>query len=162
MAKDAGGFVVKKPRDFVKKHPRAVMLAMWAIKVGIKVAATQLCITVPADSLNALSDATDGFLQSVLDTSIDSMQDLAADEEGELAARLVDKLDDYMEQPEDAIDELTTNDKFVEMSKLDYKNLKTWMDGAHKGWEKNCGLVQVKDAATGRIEWWPPTSVDVD
>ena len=47
-------------------------------------------------------------------------------------------------------------------SKLDYKNLKEWMDSSHKGWEKNCGLVQVKDEATGRFEWQPPVRVDVD
>ena len=45
---------------------------------------------------------------------------------------------------------------FARRSKLDYKNLKEWMDTHHKGWEKNCGLVQVKDDATGRFEWLAP------
>ena len=162
VAKDAGGFEVPKPKDFVKAHPRAVMLAMWAIKAGIKVAATQLCVTVPTASLDALGDTTDSLLQSVLATSITYLQGLAVDEEGELVESFEEKLDSLMEQPEEAVEEIVRNHKFREMSKLDYKNLKAWMDGAHKGWEKHCGLVQVKDAATGRMEWMPPTAVEVD
>ena len=132
------------------------MLAMWAFKAGIKVAAAQVCVTVPASSLDALGAATDGLLQSVLPCSITYMQVLAEDEEDELAASLEEKLDEFLEQPDTAIDKLVGNEKFVEMSQLDYKNLKKFMDGQHPAWEKNCGLVQVKDEATGRFEWLPP------
>lgn len=41
-------------------------------------------------------------------------------------------------------------------SKLEYKDLKKWMDEKHPGWETQCGLVQVKDDQTGRYEWLPP------
>ena len=154
-AKNEGGFEVAKPKDFVKKHPRAVMLAMWAFKAGIKVAAAQVCVTVPASSLDALGAATDGLLQSVLSSSITYMQGLAVDEENELTEELEEKLDEFLEQPDTAINQLVGNQKFVEMSKLDYNNLKKFMDGQHPSWEKNCGLVQVKDETTGRFEWLP-------
>ena len=36
--REEGGFEVPKPTDFVKNNPRAVMLAMWAVKFSIKVA----------------------------------------------------------------------------------------------------------------------------
>lgn len=100
--------------------------------------------------------ATDGLLQSVLSSSITYIQGLAEDEEVELAESLEENLDDFLEQPDSAIDKLVGNEKFVEMSQLDYKNPKKFMAGQHPSWEKNCGLVQVKDEATGRFEWLPP------
>ena len=42
VAWEEGGFEVPKPKDFVKNHPRAVMLAMWAFKFSVKV--WSLCV----------------------------------------------------------------------------------------------------------------------
>ena len=40
--------------EFVKKHPRMVQLGMLAIKIGIKIAAAQLAVNLPAATLDAL------------------------------------------------------------------------------------------------------------
>ena len=77
---------MSKPKEFVSKHPRAVMFAMWAIKVGIKYGAAQLCVTVPTETLNDLSGVTDGLLTEVLTTSLTYVQGMAVDEEGEHAS----------------------------------------------------------------------------
>ena len=184
--REEGGFEVPKPRDFVKNNPRAVMLAMWAVKFSIKVAlhtyvpthmhalfygrvytcvqyihlhlypsshtythphththphphlhplqsmhgmwitvyswkqvaAAQLSVTVPAETLNALSSVTDDLLMAVLSQSITYMHDAADGDEREAA--LVEELDEkldthYSEMPDDAIDKMVGNEKFVEM-----------------------------------------------
>ena len=51
------GFKVSQPTEFVKKHPRMVQLGMLAIKIGIKIAAAQLAVSLPAATLDALGYA---------------------------------------------------------------------------------------------------------
>ena len=47
------------------------------------------------------------------------------------------------------------NDKFKELSKLEYDNFKAWMDKEHPGWPAECGLQSVINPATGKLEWLP-------
>ena len=95
------------------------MHGMWIPVYSWKqVAAAQLSVTVPAETLNALSSVTDDLLMAVLSQSITYMHDAADGDEREAA--LVEELDEkldthYSEMPDDAIDKMVGNEKFVEM-----------------------------------------------
>ena len=97
------------------------MHGMWITVYSWKqVAATQLSVTVPAETLNALSSVTDDLLMAVLSQSITYMHDAAAVHGDEREAALVEELDEkldthYSEMPDDAIDKMVGNEKFVEM-----------------------------------------------
>merc|ERR1719149_532822 len=60
------GYKVSKPNDFVKKHPRMVQIGMLALKIGIKIAATQLAVNIPAATLDAIGPNTDGLINELL------------------------------------------------------------------------------------------------
>ena len=117
-----------------------------------------MCVTVPTESLDALEGVTDSLLLAVLGQSITFMQGELVDEEGELAEELGESIDGHFEVPDDAIDKVVGNDKFVEMSKHEYTSLKAWMDSNHPSWVKNCGLVQHTDESSGKLEWRPPNA----
>ena len=80
-----------------------------------QVAAAQLCVTVPTETLDALTGVTDELLLAVLGQSITYMQGLAVDEEGELAEELDEKINGHFEAPAGAIDKVVSNEKFLEM-----------------------------------------------
>ena len=80
-----------------------------------QVAAAQLCVTVPTETLDALTGVTDELLLAVLGQSITYMQGLAVDEEGELAEELDEKINGHFEAPDGAIDKVVSNEKFLEM-----------------------------------------------
>ena len=75
------GFKVSQPTEFVKKHPRMVQLGMLAIKIGIKIAAAQLAVNLPAATLDALGPTTDGLINEMLTMSCDAMKEVAEDDE---------------------------------------------------------------------------------
>ena len=75
------GFEVSRPTEFVKKHPRMVQLGMLAIKIGIKIAAAQLAVNLPAATLDALGPTTDGLINEMLTMSCEAMKEVAEDDE---------------------------------------------------------------------------------
>ena len=75
------GFKVSQPTAFVKKHPRMVQLGMLAIKIGIKIAAAQLAVNLPAATLDALGPTTDGLINEMLTMSCEAMKEVAEDDE---------------------------------------------------------------------------------
>ena len=76
------------------------------------------CHRACPETLNALFSVTDDLLMAVLSQSITYMHDAADGDEREAA--LVEELDEkldthYSEMPDDAIDKMVGNEKFVEM-----------------------------------------------
>ena len=156
------GFKVSKPSAFVEKHPRMVQIGMLALKIGIKVAAAQLAVSIPAEALDLIGAKTDGLINEMLTMGVEAMK---ADLEDE------DNMDEYMEQldevlastfdepndaPDEALDAILANERFKRLSKLEYAAFKQWLDGAHPKWTTECGLVSEINPATGRAEWVPP------
>ena len=80
-----------------------------------QVAAAQLCVTVPTESLDALTGVTDALLLAMLNQSITFMQGELVDEEGELTEELDENINGLFEAPDDAIDKVVSNEKFLEM-----------------------------------------------
>ena len=156
------GFKVSKPTEFVLKHPRMVQLGMLALKIGIKIAAAQLAVNVPAEALDALGPKTDGLINEMLTMSCESMKEHFEDDDN--LEEFYEKMDDVLastfdapnDAPDEALEELMGNDKFKEMSKREYAQFTQWMDGAHPDWRNECGLVSEINPATGRAEHVPP------
>jgi len=156
------GFKVSKPTEFVKKHPRMVQLGMLALKIGIKVAATQLAVSIPAEALNAIGPNTDGLINEMLVNGFEAMKEHLEDDDN--MEDFEDMLDDVIastfeapnDAPDDALEYLMGNDKFKQLSRLEYTAFSTWMDGAHPKWKGECGLVSEINPATGRAEYVPP------
>ena len=139
-----------------------VQVGMLALKIGIKVAAVQLAVSIPAEALDLIGAKTDGLINEMLTAGVEAMK-------ADLEDR--DSMDDYMEKldevlastfdapndaPDHALDELMGNDTFKRMSKLEYARFATWMDGAHHDWRTKCGLVSQINPATGKVEFVPP------
>ncbi len=157
-----GGFKVSEPTAFVKRHPRMVQLGMLALKVSIKIAAAQLAVNLPAATLDALGPATDGLINEMLTMGCEAMKEVAEDEEE--MEEYYEKLDDVLactfdepsDAPDEALEEILSNDKFKELSKLEYASFSAWMDKTHADWRVTCGLVSEINPETGRAEFVPP------
>ena len=155
------GFKVSKPSAFVEKDPRMVQLGMLAIKVGIKIAAAQLAISVPAATLEHIAPATDGLINELLTSACVSMKAAAEDDESDLMESYEEMVDEALsstfdapnDAPDDALDLLLGNERFKELSKKEYGSFKAWLSSAHPGWEGTCGLTPVINPETGRAEW---------
>ena len=168
---DGDGFEVPKPHEFVRRHPRAVQLAMLVIKAGIKIGAGQLGVAVPAASLEVLSMVTDGLVSDTLQLSIEAMAE-------EAAAKLggEESFDDALERHEreqkiemflhkevgaaastDLLEVLANDAKYKKASCREYAHLRAWLDKLHPSWQAKCGLEPRVCAKTGSVEWLPPT-----
>ena len=86
------GFTVSRPKAFVAKHPRMVQFGLLALKIGIKVAAAQLAVNVPAEALELISVNTDGLINEMLTMSVEAMQAQVEND---------DKMEKYMETLDD-------------------------------------------------------------
>ena len=80
-----------------------------------QVTAAQFCVTVPTETLDALTGVTDDLLLAMLNQSITFMQGELVDEEGELTEELDENINGLFEAPDDAIDKVVSNEKFLEM-----------------------------------------------
>ena len=162
------GFEVSKPHDFVRQHPRAVQMAMLALKAGIKVGAAQLGVAIPAASLEALSMVTEGLVSETLQLSIEAMAEDAAakvdatDVSSILEAQEKDhKIKKFLQDeagklPADEVLEiLSQNDKFKKATRNEYALLKAWLDKLHPNWPAKCGLEPTVNQETGVVEWLP-------
>ena len=162
------GFEVGKPLEFVKRHPRAVQLAMLALKAGIKLGASQLGVALPAASLAALSSVTDGLVSETLQLSIEAMAEEAAtpkDPSDVAAALKEEERDNHLKAflkseaatapPEEVLERLSASGEYNKASRREYTLLKEWLDKLHPGWEARCGLEPRVDPETGSVIWLP-------
>ena len=164
-----GGFEVAKPHDFVKKHPRVVQMAMLVLKAGIKMGAAQLGVSIPAESLAALSSITDDLVNDTLQLAIEAA---AADAAAKVEAgpsdadalRERDSEKDINEflaneaaaaPPEEVLEMLARSDEYKAASRNEYALLKGWLDAMHPRWQARCGLEPIVDQKSGHVEWRP-------
>lgn len=159
------GFEVAKPHDFVKKHPRAVQLAMLVLQAGIKVGAAQLGVAIPAASLDMLSVVTGALVTDTLKLTIEAM---AEDEASQKSVASSEKdrensMTKYMAKeaakvpPDEVLEKLSSSDEYKAASRNEYALLKEWLDRLHPGWQARCGLEPTVNQATGTVEWLPMT-----
>ena len=145
---------VSSPRAFVRKHPRMVQLGMLAVKVGIKAGLAVVGVNFPAETLDCIAPNLDALTTSILAMGAEVLADCIVDEEGELQED-VEEMVDGLGEPQAQLDDCLDNEKFKELSKLEYDNFKAWMDKEHPGWPAECGLQSVINPATGKLEWLP-------
>ena len=148
------GFKVSSPRAFVRKHPRMVQLGMLAVKVGIKAGLAVVGVNFPAATLDCIAPNLDALTTSILAMGAEVLAECVVDEEGELQEGVAEMVDGLGE-PQAQLDDCLDNEKFKELSKLEYDNFKAWMDKEHPGWPAECGLQSVINPATGKLEWLP-------
>ena len=170
-----GGFEVSKPFDFVKKHPRAVQLAMLVLKAGIKIGAAQLGVAIPAASTAMLNSVTDLLVTDTLELAIEAMgTQLIAKEEGgpshasQAMAQISsddkqqeDSIADFIAKeaatapPDEVLQRLESSEEYKAASHNEYMLLEAWLNQLHPGWKARCGLEPRVDQETGRVKWQP-------
>jgi serine/threonine protein kinase/membrane-associated protease RseP (regulator of RpoE activity) len=146
------GFEVVKPHEFVRKHPRAVQLAMLVLKAGIKMGAAQLGVSIPAESLDMLCGVTDALVSDTLQLAIEAMEAEASDEAQSDEAATA--------PPEEVLERLSSSDEYKAASRQEYTLLMEWLDKLHPGWRARCGLEPTVNQETGSVEWVPATGAD--
>lgn len=159
---DAPGFEVAQPREFVKKHPLMVQMGMLALKVALKVGASQIGVSVPAASLDAMlgnmSESMSGLLEMALEETEEMMETIADDSVKKIMSDSGDNSEAalaMMESPETTLIALTDNEEYNKLGRDQYLAFKTWLDEKHPGWQSKVGLKPHVHPTTGEVEWLP-------
>ena len=155
------GFEVAKPREFVQKHPLVVQMGMLALKVALKVGASQIGINVPTASLDALGANMDELTSSLFEMALDGVEDLvesAGSKVKEMMHNAADNAEaamEMMKHPETALIGLMDSEEIKQAGRSQYMLFKTWLDEKYKGWQGRIGL-EPKVNSEGQVEWLPP------
>ena len=145
-------------------------MAMLVLKAGIKIGAAQLGVSIPVESLDALSAATDALVHDTLQLAIEegaanaALQQEAKPSDAEQALTERDSeiaINRYLAEeaaaapPDEVLQRLASSEEYKTASRNEYALLKEWLNQLHPGWQARCGLEPTVDQESGCVQWLP-------